>query len=607
MSDEDYGFEPIQEEDDNHGFEPSEEDQAKIIDYLKNKSVSGPESFLRGSEQGLTLGGADELGSAIGATTEILGGNDSMDRARGFLKNPMAQDTFDAEFKKPSLDELYQEYLKFNRQRYDEAEAANPKTFMGGEFAGGALIPVGGSAKAGTAAGAKGMLALAKQGLSNAKPLIKQGAKIGAGVGLVAGANSSDAPLLSGEFARDTITGGVLGSGVGAAAPIALPAIAAAANKTGELLAPIGNGIMGGLIEPIIGPETMNAFRFGKQGDFLASKEGQKNVAREMTQVGHGLNDDLAANGAKLAAAQHRLEQIAEHSWDKTVNIQDELMKVLDEVNAVKAFDPTVQVEKDRVIKTVENIWKQTSSGKGLSPADAKSAQNALSKMQAFGPNALQDSDLLRAVNGGKDGVRTAIRKEIPLMGTIDKKIAANRNAQEIMSLPDPKKFTNMSDDLKAAQKIAAVIGKIEQEKLSGAAAEDKLLTFLRELRITNPELAAKYEPKLTSMAKKYNTAQELSRDIYLPRPMASAHTIAGRAANVAGYGVGKLQRLAEKMGAAGSSQATIELGRILAGAATKEERARNAIIFNLLQNPGYKHLMEKYDDDPTDTQEPVK
>ena len=128
--------------------------------------VSQLESAIRGGAQGATFGGIDE--------------------ATALLRN-LAGRT-------PLLPEKsYEQALQESRQAYRQAQEANPITYTGSEFAGGALtslIPVLGQA----ATGAK----------------LGRLAAMGAGTGALSGLGYSEGETV-GEIARDVGIGGTLG------------------------------------------------------------------------------------------------------------------------------------------------------------------------------------------------------------------------------------------------------------------------------------------------------------------------------------------------------------------------------------------------------------
>ena len=149
--------------------------ESDMPEMSKAPKIGMGESALRGSEQGLTMGFADELGGAIGAGIE--GAMESPDQGESKLNQ---------------LQRLYNEYRDFNRERYKEAEEANPGAFMAGDMAGSMLMP-GGVAKGGAKA-------LSKVGLKTA-------AKKAAATGALESAGRTEEDLTSAEGIRDVAVG----------------------------------------------------------------------------------------------------------------------------------------------------------------------------------------------------------------------------------------------------------------------------------------------------------------------------------------------------------------------------------------------------------------
>ena len=117
-------------------------DAPTTIDQVASQEASPQWSKLQsagqGALQGSTLGLSDELGGAEGAIMEKLAGNPD----------------------KKSLEDLYKEYRDYQRKRNDQAQQANPGSYLAGNVAGTALpamIPgaasVGGGAALGATAG----------------------------------------------------------------------------------------------------------------------------------------------------------------------------------------------------------------------------------------------------------------------------------------------------------------------------------------------------------------------------------------------------------------------------------------------------------------------
>lgn len=152
--------------------------------------VGKPESLGRGAAQGATMGFGDEIQGAVQAAgmkalPDWLGGSD----------DPR------------SLADLYREQRDVARKENADASAANPKTYLAGELAGGAApaIATAGGAAAPKAAGIGQRLLRA--------------AGTGAKWGAVTGLGDSRADLTKGDIggaASDTAQGAALGAGVSA-------------------------------------------------------------------------------------------------------------------------------------------------------------------------------------------------------------------------------------------------------------------------------------------------------------------------------------------------------------------------------------------------------
>ena len=167
------------------------------------------ESLGRGTAQGATLGFGDEAQGAIQALgmkalPESMGGSDS----------------------KQGLADLYREQRDVARRDDEAARAANPKSFIGGELAGG-ILPAIATAGGGSAPAAGGFLrALARSAVSGAK------------WGAVTGLGDSKSDLTQGDVGgalADTGKGALLGAGVGSALTTAGAAGKAAINGVVKL------------------------------------------------------------------------------------------------------------------------------------------------------------------------------------------------------------------------------------------------------------------------------------------------------------------------------------------------------------------------------------
>lgn len=200
------------------------------------------ESLGRGAAQGATLGFGDEIQGLLQAAgikylPSGLGGgtNAPLPWHREFWDKDTPGGFFSTEAPKPSatdqrgLVDLYREQRDVARKDDDAARTANPKTFLAGEVAGGALpaIATSGGAGAGAAANAPGLLrALGRAAVSGAK------------WGAVTGLGDSKADLTQGDAggaAADTVKGAGAGAVISSALTGAGAALKAGVNGVVKL------------------------------------------------------------------------------------------------------------------------------------------------------------------------------------------------------------------------------------------------------------------------------------------------------------------------------------------------------------------------------------
>ncbi len=220
--------------------ELSPEEQQSVVNYISKPEVSKLESARAGFASGGTMGFAPRIGAAGGALASS------------------AQQSLSGEPNKQSLKDLYNEYLKYNQQRENAAQAANPLTFGATQFAGGMVSPLN---KIGAP--------IVKLG-KDAPMIAKMASGMGAGARIGAVGGLSQSPDLT-NLPADIKAAGT-GAGIGMAMGAGLP--------------PVGAGLKGlaggtaNMIRPLIGrPGTM----FGK--GMQAGVEGAPNLAGEPGQL----------------------------------------------------------------------------------------------------------------------------------------------------------------------------------------------------------------------------------------------------------------------------------------------------------------------------------
>ncbi len=275
--DDNFGFTPESESEDNSfGFDLAPEEKVKVAEYMKSQEPSQGEAALRGAEQGLLFNFADELGSGIGAGTEAA--------YNAVTGNPEAQ----------KLSDLYNEYLKFNRERYKAAEESHPLSYTAGAIGGGALIPTSVLGKVGT--------------LGKAAPFsekVIKGAAIGGIGGGLSGAGSSEAPIMSGEFAQDVYQGAKYGTALGAGLPMAAEAGRFAAKGAKAIASPVLKGAQQGL-----------------RGVNLLGDEAEKQIQSNIASYGKELTGTIEGKLNELGRLKKEIVEQAEVSGVR-INVKD--------------------------------------------------------------------------------------------------------------------------------------------------------------------------------------------------------------------------------------------------------------------------------------------
>lgn len=268
-------------------------------------TVGALEAGMRGLEQGTTAGVADEIGGAIGAGLEYAFGPEDV---------TAPQDEGELE----KLKRLYQEYRDANRDRYQEAQEAQPGAYFAGDIAGGVGM---GLAAAPLAAGVKGAAAL----------------------GAIEGLGRSEADLTEGEFGEAAVDVG-LGAGLGFAG-----------GKAGQKLGKI-------LSKPSL-KQTAESFR--KSADEQAMKvigASSKDFSKE---IGKGLSsrpdlDKMRGIGRAL-------------SDDGIIGARDSIRDTIGKID--NRMDDIYENQIEQVVKRVSEVLPQTNQ----EAIDAVAKKNLLS------------------------------------------------------------------------------------------------------------------------------------------------------------------------------------------------------------------------------------
>jgi hypothetical protein len=345
----DIGFEAISDED--LGFEPqlSPEQKAKMAAYVSQPEDMGMiESGLVGAGQGLTLNHAPQLGAAMGAGLEKLAGMEM--EPEGFPLVPGVESSKDKK-----LQDLYNEYLKFNKQRDVQAQHANPISYTTGNIAGGVL---------GFGAGSKMAAPAVEAVASRMPPLVAATGQVmnkiypsAVPMGIMGGImaeGSGEHPIMSPEGAEEIATGVGMGIGMGTLAPPAISALAKGAQKTASGVK-TGAGIIG---ESLFGLSP-DAWKRGLQGEMLVGKKAAQKTGDEMMQFGLEVPQQLAQEAQKLAQTKLSILRIAEEN-----GVRIDASDIDDFMNShLKSSSPSSLVEVQREMQQIHELLRTAKNG----------------------------------------------------------------------------------------------------------------------------------------------------------------------------------------------------------------------------------------------------
>jgi hypothetical protein len=278
-----------------HGVGPSAIPHSDPSDH-----IGEAESFLRGAEQGTTLGFAPRIEAGISAATDKMIGSDdnAVNEAVNNLNDPRAKAQFLAEHPSKDLGALYNEYLKEKNDYFRKAAHDNPASSVVGNIAGGLLLPVpelGLAAKAGLNSpkyikAAAEALEAGKAVPNSAKyaPMatkMADSAVVGSGMG--AGYGLSQSPDLTNpwEDAKAMGEGATIGAGVGMSAPLAIGGVKSTAGATAEL----GRRVFG----PLVDVAKHNISRGMRYLPNMGSSAGRAQDAEMQGEIAYGTGADI--------------------------------------------------------------------------------------------------------------------------------------------------------------------------------------------------------------------------------------------------------------------------------------------------------------------------
>lgn len=448
-------------------------------DPLQSKAASAS----AGAIQGATMGLGDELGAA---------GSTAMNAITG-MSGPLAGG---------SLDDLIDDYRSSRdklRAEFAKTQAANPKTFLAGQVAGGLA--------SGSAAGTPSTLGSAM--------------KTGSGIGAISALGNSDADLTKGQFGQaavDTLKGAAVGVGAGAAGYGVGKAVSSLVNPSqyvnglkdyAENKAVAATGATGKQIENFdsnAGRELLDRgiVGFGDDASNIAGKaEDALNVSRD--KIVGSLNE-LDNRGGTVNRSDI-LNQIQAHIDELKVDpSQNEVVKRLESIkNAItegpESVSLTAAEKTKRGFQDLSNYQDPVATRANKSAADVyrQSVEDSAEKL---------NPDLASDFNEGKDtfGLIAPIRE------------AAQRRANTLAQSP-----IGGLGDISAAGAgflkggpigavVAPIVRRVAAPRVASSLAvgADQLADVLAK----TPEVFGKYAPVLQAAAQR--SGQSLAVAHYL-------------------------------------------------------------------------------------------
>lgn len=563
---EDLGFEPLSEQE--LGFES--------ISSEPEQSISPALSALRGAEQGLTFGFADELGGAIGAGLE------------GAFMAPMPEES-----KLQQLERAYKEYRDMNRARYKQAEEANPMSSLAGNISGGFLMP-----------GA----AIGKAATLPAK--IVTGAGVGSAAGGLSAAGLSEQTELA-PLAKEVGEGAIVGGGLGAALPVAAltpKALKKAASTVTEL--PIAQDIK-------------DAFSMGQRG--ISLSQPLTKFEEKAQDLGRKAEDVIYKQFQEKSAEK---SQTLKSSAEKLVSLKEELTALKEQAKKLPASLDEEKQMKQKLIDTFDQKLSELKDSKAT-PEETDKFIRDLSQYTPIENYGSQARDANRLALEAKNQLSDILETQVPKYKEDKKQISEAMSLYETLTGRDITKF----DKLKDREALNKKLGDFITQSATSPEAELKLKRLLTQgvPRSSTPgdiseaissfdfKTAKSLQDEATDVARQYELAKGLSQ----PLESASLKGIAGglsslatRSANVAGEAVGsakkelagfsnamiskspdQLRAIGAKVAAKGTAKAQ-ELSNLISKASDDASpRKRNALMFGIMQSPEYRELLKDTDD----------
>lgn len=525
--------------------------KARLKEVLRQQSMASPEANVPvppemsqlesaglGLAQGATLGGADELEGAIRGSP--AGAFKSA--TEGFLGKDVSQD--------PDV-QKYVEARDIARQRYKEAEEANPKTYLAGQIGGGlasSFIP--------GAASVRGAAAL----------------------GLGAGVLSSGADLSKGQgedLAKEALISSALGAGTAA--------IPAAIGKAKDL------GILGNPIK---------AFQRGLKGENLIGDTARKEIGENLVQVAGELGQTADTAGSKLGQLKQKLLNEQTGPVDLS-GLSDTSKQIIGDIQ-------TKLPEGIKDQKSIANLLEASLQNPDmqLTPKQADQLRKDLADMGYNGKilTSKQGEDVAKRLTGKTSEI---LNEQVPGLKPINEDIQSAKRASDIFNVSG-----KGADEFGYEKKLTPLIQKLETDSGASDVARAQFKEGMEQLAKVAPDKAQQLAQKAQDASEKFDLAKTISSQGAGGMKLFGIPTAAG---NAAGQALNKVTGgLTENEGFRSAAQGMVT--KAFQTAAPIAETATASDIENQptaiksqnlysLSNDNYMKLADKFAKDPSTAQ----
>lgn len=503
--------------------------------YLQSKQQEGsfnPDAYLSAKGVNATAP-ASQLESALrGAAQGLTFGHSDEITGAGEALLDQLQGQGDAN---KGLLDLYRQHRDESRAAYENAEKSNPKTYLAGNVAG--SIP-------------------------SAMLLPEMGAvKAGAALGALSGLGMGNADLTKGELGKAALETGS-GAAMGAVA--------------GKVFDKLGNLISPESLESAANSQAVKSLNPKKLDYKKMTPEQVQTLGRTMLDNDvitplSSLEDKLNSVQALKQSSGETIGNVAnslDEAGIKTFNPLDVASRLHGEIAAPYVNEPALQGLEQQASGLVESALKRGDNP--ISFEEANKLKSVFDELGYKNGNAVSGKELAqRAYGVTRDELEKAVESGANTLGDSD---LSNKFLSAKSDYNKSLQAENILKDSFAREQANSTIGLGDKVVAAG------------QLAAGNPGKAISQVGALKAASKYGNNIAALSTDKAADVMRGVNKALISNPASLTNIG----NKLAQS-----SSATEASLGRILQGAAERDDVGRNALVFSLMQNDKYRELLK--------------